>query len=151
MAAFGNLERGSTMTQLNVQGLDQLKGDLNGSVCLPGDTGYQEACAIWNGAIKRRPAVVARCTSAQDVAAALRYAKREKLELSVRGGGHNFAGFALCEGGMMIDLTPMRSVTIDAAARDSTAPLKSTAWPCRAGSSAIPASRASPWAEGSVG
>jgi hypothetical protein len=68
---------------------------------------------IWNGAITRRPAIVASCTTPDDVVAALEVARRGGLELSIRGGGHNYAGNALCEGGMMIDLTPMKSVAVD--------------------------------------
>jgi FAD/FMN-containing dehydrogenase len=68
-------------------------------------------------AVGRRPSAVASCTASSDVAAALRFAGQQGLEVSVRGGGHNFAGYALCQDGLMIDLTPMKSVTVDAAAR----------------------------------
>ena len=87
------------------------------AACLPGDAGYDEAVAIWNGAITRRPSVVVRCASDGDVVAALAHARAHQLEISVRGGGHNYAGFALTDGGLMIDLTPMKSVSVDAAAR----------------------------------
>jgi FAD/FMN-containing dehydrogenase len=100
------------VTQLDTQALDRLRAEIQGKICLPGEPGYDEACAIWNGAIKRRPSVVARRSIAQDVAAAVACARRAKLEISVRGGGHHFAGFALCEGGLMIDLTPMQRVMI---------------------------------------
>jgi len=79
--------------------------------------GYEEAVRIWNAAITRRPSIVVRCASDGDVAAALAFAQREALEISVRGGGHNYAGFALTDGGLMIDLTPMKTVTVDPAAR----------------------------------
>jgi FAD/FMN-containing dehydrogenase len=83
----------------------------------PGEPGYVEATNVWNGAIQRRPALVARCTSVGDVSAAVLLAQQRGLELSVRGGGHNFAGHAVCEGGLMIDLSPLRGVQVDAALR----------------------------------
>ena len=84
-----------------------------GTVSTPGESRYDEAVNIWNGAIRRRPAVVAGCATSGDVAAALAFARSAGLEVSVRGGGHNFAGFALTEGGLMIDLTPMKAITVD--------------------------------------
>lgn len=84
-----------------------------GQVCTPGDDGYAEAVRIWNAAIARRPSVVVRCAAPQDVVASLGHAREQQLEVSVRGGGHNYAGFALTEGGLMIDLTPMNWVTVD--------------------------------------
>ena len=101
------------------QGLDSLRAAMSdtGAVCTPGDVGYEEAVRIWNAAITRRPSIVVRCASDGDVAAALAFAQREALEISVRGGGHNYAGFALTDGGLMIDLTPMKTVTVDPAAR----------------------------------
>jgi hypothetical protein len=94
-----------------------LRARLGGTVALPGEPGYDEATTIWNAAVDRRPAVVARCESSADVAAALAAAQAADLEVSVRGGGHNYAGFALCDGGLMIDLTPMKAVSVDPAAR----------------------------------
>jgi FAD/FMN-containing dehydrogenase len=82
---------------------------------MPGDDGYVEAVNIWNAAIVRRPSVVVRCGSADDVAAALAHARGTGLEVSVRGGGHNYSGAALTDGGLMIDLTPMKAVSVDAA------------------------------------
>lgn len=101
------------------QGLETLREALSdtAAACLPGEVGYDEAVRIWNAAITRRPSVVVRCTSDNDVSASLAFAQREALEVSVRGGGHNYAGFALTDGGMMIDLTPMKAVTVDPAAR----------------------------------
>ena len=105
------------MGDLTTSSLDALQSSLGGKVSRPGQAGYDEAVNIWNAAITRRPSVVASCASASDVAQALSFARREGLEVSVRGGGHNYAGFALTEGGVMIDLTPMKAVTVDAAAR----------------------------------
>jgi len=87
------------------------------SVCLPGDPGYDEAVRIWNAAISRRPSLVVRCGTAGDVAVAVNHAVAEGLEISVRGGGHAYSGSALTDGGVMIDLTPMKSVSVDPAAR----------------------------------
>ena len=82
-------------------------------MAVPGEPGYDDAVNIWNGAITKRPSVVCRCTTDADVAAALLVARSNGLEVSVRGGGHNYGGFALAGGGLMIDLTPMKTVTVD--------------------------------------
>lgn len=82
-----------------------------------GDPGYDEARRIWNGMIDRRPALIARCTSAADVAEAIALARAEGWQVSVRGGDHSAAGAAVCDGGLMIDLSPMTKVEVDASAR----------------------------------
>ena len=105
------------MGDLTTSSLEALQSVMGGQVSRPGEAGYDEAVNIWNAAITRRPSVVTSCASASDVAQALSFAHREGLEVSVRGGGHNYAGFALTEGGLMIDLTPMKAVTVDAAAQ----------------------------------
>jgi FAD/FMN-containing dehydrogenase len=105
------------MADIAVDTVSELRKEFGGEVSLPGSASYDEAVRIWNGAVTRRPAVVASCATPEDVVAALQVARREGLELSVRGGGHNFAGHALCEGGMMIDLTPMKTVTVDVEAQ----------------------------------
>jgi hypothetical protein len=88
-----------------------------GQVLRPGDGGYDEARAVWNGMIDKRPAVIARCTGTADVVSALQHAKAEGLEVAVRGGGHNVAGRAVNDGGMVIDLSPMQGVRVDPAER----------------------------------
>ena len=98
-------------------GVETLRGTVDGMVSTPGEAAYDTAVSIWNGVIERRPAVVVSCASSGDVAAALAFAREVGLEVSVRGGGHNYAGHAVCEGGVMVDLTPMKSVVVDAAAR----------------------------------
>src|SRR4051794_9096665 len=97
--------------------IETFRKEFGGEVLLPGDAGYDEARSIWNGDIQRRPSVIARCTTAEHVAAAIGYARGTGLEISVRGGGHNFAGHALTEGGLTIDLSLMRTVDVDPAAR----------------------------------
>ncbi|MBX6752355.1 MAG: FAD-binding oxidoreductase, partial [Micromonosporaceae bacterium] len=91
---------------------DQLIEGFTGTVTTPADAGYEAARAIWNGQVDRRPAVIATCRDAADVAAALRFARREGLPVAVRGGGHHVAGHSLCDGGLVIDLSAMRGVAV---------------------------------------
>src|SRR5574337_513635 len=79
--------------------LEELRAGLRGPLCLPGETGYDEARTIWNAMIDRRPAAVVRAAGASDVIQTVRLAGRHGLLLSIRGGGHNIAGNAVCEGG----------------------------------------------------
>jgi FAD/FMN-containing dehydrogenase len=88
-----------------------------GRLITPDDAEYDDARAIWNGAIDRRPRVIARCTGSADVAAAVRAARDHGLETAVRGGGHNVAGTAVCDDGIVIDLSGMRAVWVDPAGR----------------------------------
>ena len=90
-----------------------LAGQVSGPVLRPEDAGYDAARAVHNGMIDRRPAVIVRCREAGDVVAALAFARRAGLEVSVRGGGHNVAGRAVAEGGVMIDLAEMNGVSVD--------------------------------------
>jgi len=92
-----------------------------GELLRPGDTGYDQARRLWNGAIDRRPAFIARCRTTAEVAAAVRFAAGNGLLLAVRGGGHSIPGWSVCEGGLMIDLSPMKSVHVDAHKRIATA------------------------------
>jgi len=100
--------------------LTALRQELSGGVVTRDDSGYEAARSIWNGVIERRPAVIACCTSAADVAAAVRFARQSDLEIAIRGGGHNFAGHALCDGGLMIHLGQLNGVSVDPAARRAT-------------------------------
>jgi FAD/FMN-containing dehydrogenase len=105
------------MAPISSSDLDTLASRVTGSVAEPGSPGYSDAVKIWNGAISRQPSVVVRCASSADVASALAFAQDRGLEVSVRGGGHGFAGYAVTDGGVMIDLTPLKSVRVDPAAR----------------------------------
>jgi len=93
--------------------LTSLRGELRGALCLPGEPGYDQARTIWNAMIDRRPAAIIRAAGAADVVRAVNLAREHKLLLAVRGGGHNIAGNAVCDGGLMIDLSPMKSVRVD--------------------------------------
>ena len=97
--------------------LAALKGRLRGAVALPGEDGYDAARTIWNAMVDRRPAVVARCLGAADVIEAVKLARDQNLLVAVRAGGHNIAGNAVCDGGLMIDLSLMKSVRVDPVSR----------------------------------
>jgi FAD/FMN-containing dehydrogenase len=88
-----------------------------GELITPDHAGYDAARAVWNGAVDRRPRLIARCTGTADVAAAVRFARQHDLEIAVRGGGHNVAGTAVCDDGLVIDLSRMRAVSVDPASR----------------------------------
>jgi FAD/FMN-containing dehydrogenase len=97
--------------------LEEFRAGFDGEALLPGDDGYDDARSVWNGDIDRRPALIVRCATPMHVARAIAFARREGLDLTVRGGGHNFAGLAVSDGALMIDLSPMDEVTVDASAR----------------------------------
>jgi FAD/FMN-containing dehydrogenase len=90
-----------------------LRGASSGEIFLAGDAGYDKARAVWNAMIDRRPAVIVRCKTVDDVIAAVRFAGARDLPVSIRGGGHNVAGHAVCDDGVMIDLSSMRGVRVD--------------------------------------
>jgi FAD/FMN-containing dehydrogenase len=92
-------------------------GGFRGQLITAKDPEYDAARAVWNGAIDRRPLLVARCGTSADVAAAVRFARDRELEIAVRGGGHNVAGTAVCDDGIVIDLSAMRAVRVDPASR----------------------------------
>jgi FAD/FMN-containing dehydrogenase len=90
-----------------------LASSFEGELVGPTDVGYDEARTVWNGAIDRRPALIARCAGTEDVREALALARRNGLLVSIRGGGHNVAGLAVWDGAVMIDLSPLKDVTVD--------------------------------------
>ena len=142
----------------------QLLGKVfSGQVLTPGDRGYDEARRVHNGLIDKHPAVIARCLHTADVVDAVNFGRSEGLEISVRGGGHNVAGKAVTDGGLMIDLSPMKGIHVDPARSDgpcaggasrsvsSTAPPPPLGSRPRVASSRAPGSRVSRSAEGSPG
>ncbi|GIJ57608.1 FAD-binding protein [Virgisporangium aurantiacum] len=96
-------------------------GDADDLLVTPDDAGYDAARAVWNGAIDHRPRVIVRCRSVDDVVAAVRSGRDRGLPVSVRGGGHGVAGTAVCDGGLVVDLGPMRTVQVDPVRRTATA------------------------------
>ena len=106
------------MTRTIQRGADGLRSTMSGTVLVDGDPGYDEARRVFNADIDRHPAVVARCTSATDVAAAVRYARAEGLEIAVRAGAHSISGQSTVDDGLVIDLSAMREVSVDPQARE---------------------------------
>jgi FAD/FMN-containing dehydrogenase len=96
---------------------EELRGTIKGSVLVPDDPSYEEARQIWNAMIDRRPAVIVQCVQADDVPPVIRFARKNGLELSIRGGGHNIGGNALCDDGVTIDFSRMKNVRVDAGKR----------------------------------
>lgn len=93
--------------------VEELREEFRGSLVVPRDEGYDEARKIWNGAIDKRPGLIAQCTDTADVAAAVRWARDHDVEIAVRGGGHGVAGNALSDGGIVIDCSPMTAIEVD--------------------------------------
>ena len=105
------------MTQLQVTKFEELKKGLKGEILLPGDDGYEGARKIWNAAIDKRPGAIVRCDTTSDVIRAVNFARDRGVVLAVRGGGHNIAGNALCDDGIVIDLSQMKAASVDPGAR----------------------------------
>lgn len=101
--------------------LDEFAASLRGQLILPTHPEYDSARRIWNAMIDKRPAMVVRCAGAADVAKAVTFARERELVLAVRGGGHSFPGYSTCDGGMVIDLSAMRTVRVDLKNRSATA------------------------------
>ncbi|MDH3574302.1 MAG: FAD-binding oxidoreductase [Desulfobacteraceae bacterium] len=102
--------------QLNEK-IATLKNKVKGQIVLPDDPNYNKVREIWNAMIDRRPAVIVQCAEADDVLHAISYARKNGLEISIRGGGHNIAGSALCDNGVVIDFSNMTTVSVDAQKR----------------------------------
>lgn len=101
----------TTEMTLDAEAVDGFVEGVRGAVLRPGDPGYDDARAIWNGLIDRRPALIVQCTGAADVVDAVNFAREQNLLLSVKGGGHNVAGNAVNDDGIVIDLSQMRGST----------------------------------------
>jgi hypothetical protein len=107
-------------TVIEKAALEEFGASLRGALILPAHPEYDAARRIWNGMIDKRPAMVVRCAGAADVANAVTFARERELVLAVRGGGHSHPGHSTCDGGMVIDLSPMRTVRVDVKTRLAT-------------------------------
>jgi FAD/FMN-containing dehydrogenase len=107
----------TAITEPNIEAFDHLRSRLRGALIRPGEPEYDAARRVWNGLIDHRPAAIVRCHGVADVRAAVDFARTHGLPVAVRGGGHHVAGLAMADGGMTLDLSPMRSVRVDPAAR----------------------------------
>src|SRR5712691_958228 len=110
-----------TDTVLEQSDVEAFKSSLRGDLLRAGDDGYDAARKIWNGMINKTPALIARCTGVADVISAVNFARTENLLVAVRGGGHNIAGSAVCDGGMVIDVSRMKGIRVDPAQRTARA------------------------------
>jgi FAD/FMN-containing dehydrogenase len=120
MAMLQIKTRAGDDTVLDEEAIAELKSRLRGRLLEQHSRGYAEARAVWNGMIDRRPSLIARCTGAADVMACVDFARDHDARLAVRGGGHNVAGLAVCDGGLVVDLSEMCGIRVD--------PSRRTAW-----------------------
>ena len=102
-----------TEYKLSQSAITDLRNALRGALLQPADPGYREARSIWNGMVAKEPALIARVSGTSDVIACVNFARENGLPLSIRGGGHNIAGTALCDGGLTIDMSLRRGVRVD--------------------------------------
>ncbi|RJS97062.1 FAD-binding oxidoreductase [Halococcus sp. IIIV-5B] len=117
MSKAGPPPGGESPTELSAETLEAFAEGFRGELLGPETAGYDEARQVWNGMVNKYPGVIARCTGVADVVAAVTVAREHDLVVAVRGGGHNVAGSALCDGGIVIDLSGMNGVHVDPAAR----------------------------------
>jgi FAD/FMN-containing dehydrogenase len=115
------MTRDPSGSQYDAQAVRDLAEAVTGPLLQPGDADYDRTRAVWNGMIDRRPGLIARCRNARDVAAAVNFARGANILVSVRGGDHNAAGNAVCDGGLMIDLSLMQGIEVDAETRTARA------------------------------
>src|ERR687895_2731848 len=125
MGRWGQRERREIMAELRIVTLtgadaaltgslvEEFGSRMRGELLLPDDVEYEEARLLWNGVIDKRPALIARCAGVGDVIDSVNFARENDLLLAVRGGGHNVAGNAVCDGGLVIDLSPMKGIRVD--------------------------------------
>jgi FAD/FMN-containing dehydrogenase len=106
---------------LRLEDVQSFEKSLRGKLLRPEDEGYEEARLVWNGVIDRRPALIARCADTQDVVQSVNFARDHNLLVAVRGGAHGVAGLATCDGGLVIDLSPMKGIQVDPNARTARA------------------------------
>jgi FAD/FMN-containing dehydrogenase len=101
--------------------INRLRNALRGELLTPGEPGYDEARRVWNAMIDKRPAIIARCAGEADVVRSVQFAREHQLRVAVRGGGHSVAGYSTCDGGLLIDLSEMKGLRVDAARRTAIA------------------------------
>ncbi len=106
---------------LDGRGLETLHTHVHGELILPGDEAYETARRVFNGGIDRHPALIVRCADVNDVQRAVEFGRQSHLDIAVRGGGHSFPGLSMSEGGLTIDLSPMKSVVVNAHQRTARA------------------------------
>jgi FAD/FMN-containing dehydrogenase len=111
---YAENRREKDMIAISKEAIEHLKSKVKGQIVLPSDSRYDEVRKIWNAMIERRPAVVVQCAEADDVLHGIAFARENGLEISIRGAGHNIAGNALCENGLVIDFSTMKNVRVDA-------------------------------------
>jgi FAD/FMN-containing dehydrogenase len=105
--------RDGQATTVSDEAIAALAEVVRGRLVQPSDAGYEEARSVWNGMVDRHPALIVQCAGVADVVTSVNFAKEHDLLVAVRGGGHNAAGNAVCDGGLVIDLSPMKGVRVD--------------------------------------
>jgi len=105
--------KNNVVNKFTAEDITTLKSKITGAVLLPNDKEYEEAREIWNGIFDKKPAIITRCKDVQDVVESVNFARDKKLLLAVKGGGHNSAGTASCDDGIMIDLSLMKEVKVN--------------------------------------
>ena len=109
------IETSKAASTLDKTAISAFKVSMRGELIQQGDAGYDDACKVYNAMIDKRPAFIARCVDAADVIAAVNFGREHNLLIAVRGGGHNGAGLGSCDGGLVIDLLPMKGIRVDPA------------------------------------
>ncbi len=115
--ALAALDGSGNQVTLKPSDIEDLRTSIRGQILIPGQNGYDAARHLWNGAFDRKPALIVRCAGAADVRDAIQFARSHNLLVAVRGGGHSLSGQSVCDGGIMIDLSPMQSVRVDPVAK----------------------------------
>jgi len=111
------MEQQHTKVALEETAVQELASHLRGALLHPGDVGYEQARAVYNGMINKHPALIARCVDVADVTAAVNFAREHQLTLAVRGGGHSGPGLGTCDDGLVVDLSNMNGIRVDPVAR----------------------------------
>jgi hypothetical protein len=107
----------ATVASIKDAAAEKFRGGLRGQLLGPGDNGYDDARKLWNGMFDRRPAMIARCAGTADVISAVNFARENRFQVAVRGGAHSFPGHSVCDGGLVIDLSPMKGIRVDPVSR----------------------------------